>query len=105
MGRITIAVYKPKPGMEKELLAMVKKHLPVLQKENLVTDRKPIVMRAADQSIVEIFEWVSPEAIQAAHTNKNVGKLWEEFGAVCDYSPPVAVQEFHNMFSEFESIN
>ena len=105
MGRITIAIYRPKRGKEKELLKIVEEHLPVLQEQKLVTNRKPIVMKAQDQSIIEVFEWVSAEAIAAAHTNPVVGKLWERFGEACDFEIPVNVKEFQNMFSEFEPVN
>jgi hypothetical protein len=105
MGRITIAVYRPKKGSETALARLVRDHMALLSKENLITAREPVVMKAADGTIIEIFEWKSAEAIQAAHHNVAVGKLWSEFGEVCDYLPPVAVGEFHNMFAEFEAIN
>jgi hypothetical protein len=105
MGRITISVYKAKPGKDDALLKLVHEHLPILKTQHLVTDRRPVVMRAADGSIVEIFEWASRKAIDEAHTNPEVQKLWGRFGEVCDFDIPVNVQEFHNMFSEFEPIN
>jgi hypothetical protein len=105
MGRITIAIYRPKPGNEKQLMELVKVHLSVLQKENLATDRKPMVMRAEDGCIIEVFEWKSAEAIQNAHANPEVQKLWAEFNAVCNYQIPVTVKEFNNLFSEFEPID
>jgi quinol monooxygenase YgiN len=105
MGRITIAIYRPKKGKEQDLLKVVEDHMPVLQRENLITDRKPIVMQAADKSIVEVFEWKSSKAIEEAHHNPEVQKLWERFGNVCEYVKPVDVQEFHNLFSEFTPIN
>jgi hypothetical protein len=103
-SRIVIAVYKPLPGKAKDLEQVVRKHTVILREENLVTDRKPIIMKAQDGSVVEIFEWNSPDAIQSAHTNPVVLKLWEEFNAVCSYQKPSDVQEFHNLFSEFEPI-
>jgi len=105
MGRITIAVYRPIAGKEAELLELIDSHMPILKQEGLITDRKPYVMKAADGTIVEIFEWKSPAAIEAAHKNPQVAKLWERFGAVCEYLPPVKVTEFNNLFSEFEPIN
>lgn len=104
-SRIVIAVYRPNPGKEKELQIVVSKHYSVLLKEKLVTERVPIVMRAKDESIVEVFEWLSPEAITSAHSNPEVLKLWEEFSEVCTYDNPVSVEEFHNLFSEFEPLN
>ncbi len=105
MGRITIAVYRPKPGKEKQLERLVGEHLPVLKEQHLITERKPIVMRAADNAIVEVFEWKSSQAIEQAHTNVAVQQLWARFGEVCDYEVPVNVIEFQSVFSEFESIN
>ena len=105
MGRITIAVYRPKKGKEDALLKLVHEHIPILKDQQLITERKPIVMQAADKTIVEIFEWKSAEAIKQAHTNAAVQDLWNRFNEVCTYDIPVNVKEFSNMFSEFEPIN
>jgi len=61
-------------------------------------------MRAADGTIVEVFEWVSPEAIAGAHHNPAVLALWKRFEAVCSYETPSSLPEFQNMFSHFEPI-
>jgi hypothetical protein len=50
----------------------MKTHLPRLKQEGLVTDRESILMEAADGTIVEVFEWISEEAIQNAHKNPAV---------------------------------
>jgi len=104
MGRFVIVAYTPKPGKEEPLLAAVKKHLDVLAAEDLITDRPGYVMRAADGSIVEVFEWRSAEAIAKAHTNAAVGALWAEFGAACDYTPLAQLKESQQMFAEFDPI-
>lgn len=36
-------------------------------------------------TIIEVFEWRSSEAIQAAHANPAVQALWAEFNEACDY--------------------
>lgn len=102
--RIVIVVYRPHAGKEAALEKLVARHLSVLRTEGLVTARVPVLMKAADGSIVEIFEWLSREAIETAHSNHRVQKLWEEFGKVCTYEKPVNVAEFQNLFSEFEPI-
>jgi hypothetical protein len=61
-------------------------------------------MQAADGTIVEVFEWRSPEAIEDAHRNPAVQALWAEFEAACDYIPVAAVPEAQQLFSEFESL-
>jgi quinol monooxygenase YgiN len=104
MGSISVACYKPRPGCEQALLDLVHNHLPPLRAEGLVTQRTPIVMRAADGTIVEIFEWVSQEAIAGAHKNPAVLDLWKRFEAVCWYETPSNLAEFQNMFGHFEPV-
>lgn len=104
MGRFVIVAYTPKPGKDRELLAAVKKHLAVLSAERLVTDKPGYVMRAADGTIVEVFEWRSAEAIKEAHSNPAVSALWAEFGAACDFTPLTRLPEAHQMFAEFDAV-
>jgi len=104
MGSISIACYKPRTGCEQVLLELVRNHLTPLRGEGLVTERAPIVMRAADGTIVEVFEWVSKEAIARAHENPVVLDLWKKFEAACWYETPSNLAEFQNMFSNFEPI-
>jgi hypothetical protein len=104
MGSISVACYKPRPGCEQALLELVRNHLPPLRAQGLVTDRAPIVMRAANGTIIEIFEWTSQEAIASAHTNSAVLDLWKRFEAVCWYETPANLLEFQNMFAHFESM-
>lgn len=105
MGRVVIVVYRPLKGKEAALEHIVKSHHAVLRQHQFVTSRHPVLMKALDGSIVEVFEWVSQEAIERAHTHPVVGQLWEKFGEVCTYEKPVDVNEFHNLFSEFESVD
>jgi hypothetical protein len=104
MGSISVACYKPKTGCEAALAELVREHLPPLRAEGLVTDRVPVVMRTADGTIVEIFEWVSQEAIAGAHSNPVVLGLWKKFEAVCTYETPASISEFQNMFGHFQPI-
>ncbi len=78
MGRFVIVAYKSKPGMDQQLLAAVTKHIEVLRFEHLVTDKPAYVMRSADNTIVEVFEWRSTEAIHQAHSNPAVQALWAD---------------------------
>ncbi len=104
MGSISVACYKPKPGCADALLQLVRDHLAPLRSEGLVTERASIVMRAKDGTIIEIFEWVSQEAIASAHNNPVVVTLWKRFEAVCSYEIPCKVAEFGTMFAHFEPI-
>lgn len=104
MGSISVACYKPRPGKEEALLELVRGHMAPLRDLNLVTHRQPIVMRAQDGTIVEVFEWVSQEAIAGAHSNPVVLDLWKKFEAVCRYETPSNLPEFQNMFAHFEPV-
>ena len=103
-GVIVIVAYRPKPGKERELLELVRNRVPTLRKENLATDRQPIIMRAPDGTIVEVSEWKSREAIDAAHKNPNVLAMWNKFFAICDCIPLNTLAEANEMFAGFEPI-
>lgn len=104
MGRFVIAAFKPKPGMQQQLLAVVEKHWRVLEAQGLVTERPRYAMQAADGTVLEVFEWRSPEAIERAHHDPAVLGLWAEFEAACDYVPLSALPESEHPFSEFQPL-
>src|SRR5882757_1161928 len=103
-GVCVIVAYRPKPGKEQELLALVRARVPTLRQEGLVTDRTPAIMRAKDGTIIEVSEWKSPEAIDAAHRNPNVLAMWEKFFALCDCVPLNTLAEAGEMFAGFEPV-
>lgn len=100
-----IVAYRPKPGRDAELLEVVRNRVPLLAREGLVTDRLPILMRAGDGTIIEVSEWKSREAIDAAHQNPKVLELWEKFFALCDCVPLQTVPESATMFAGFTPID
>lgn len=104
MARTVIVAYKPKPGQDAALLLAVRMHAGILRAEGLITERPVQAMRAADGTVIEVFEWLSAEAIALAHKNAAVHALWAEFGAACDYLPLATLSEAQQMFAEFESI-
>lgn len=104
MGRFVIAAFKPKPGAEAKLLAVVAKHWAVLREQQLVTDRPRYAMQAEDGTVIEVFEWLSAEAIERAHDNPAVHALWAEFEAACEYVPLATLPESQHPFSEFVAL-
>jgi len=100
-----MACYKPKENKAAALKELMKTHLPRLKQQGLVTDRKSIIMEAADGTIVEVFEWLSEEAIQNAHKNPAVLQMWGEYAEVCDYVPVGSLAEAGNLFTAFEPLN
>jgi len=104
-GVIVIVAYRPKPGKEKALLDLVQSRVPTLRKEGLATDRAPIIMRARDGTIIEVSEWKSQEAIDAAHKNPNVLAMWDKFFEICDCVPLNTLAEAKEMFASFEALD
>ena len=102
--QISIACYKPKEGKEQALQTEVLGHHQVLASQGLVTDRKPISMIAKDGTVIEVFEWKSGKAIEEAHSNPEVLKMWERFNACCDYIPVGQVPEANDLFSGFAPV-
>jgi quinol monooxygenase YgiN len=104
MGLLVIAAYHPKPGKEAELLQLLREHMPILRAQGLITDRLPVVMRSRGGTVLEVFEWRSQEAIDAAHQNPVVQQMWERFGQVCDYRKLSDLAEAAEMFPNFEAV-
>jgi hypothetical protein len=90
--------------MEDALLACMRDHQPVLRGEGLVTERPANVMRAQDGTLLEVFEWQSQAAIDAAHTNPRVLALWQRYAACCDYVTLGDLAEARAMFPGFAPV-
>jgi hypothetical protein len=101
MGKIVIATYKPKAGKEKILDRLVRDHVKVLRNQGLATLRPPMIMKSADGTVVEVFEWISKQAIEEAQKNKDVQEYWAKYKEVCDIIPVSDLIEANTSFSEF----
>ncbi len=103
-GIIAVVAYRPKAGKDEQLLELVRSRVHTLRNERLATDRVPVIMRSRDGTIVEVSEWKSREAIDAAHKNPNVWAMWEKFFALCDCVPLNTLPEAADMFAGFTAI-
>jgi quinol monooxygenase YgiN len=104
MSRFVIAAFKPRPGKQAQLAAVVARHWDVLAAQGLVTHRPRYAMQAGDGTIIEVFEWRSNEAIEQAHRNPAVQALWAEFEEACEYVPLASLDEAGHPFSEFDAL-
>ena len=104
MGDMVIVAYRPKPGCEQTLLDLVRDHVPFLRGLGLATERDPIVMRAQDGILVEVFEW-QKGAIEKAHNMEAVQELWAKYYELCDYIPLSQLPEAQEMFAEFDVVD
>lgn len=101
---MVIVAYRPRAGKEALLLELTRQHLPVLRAQGLATDRPSSVMRAADGTIVEVFEWKSQAAIDSAHANPAVAEMWKRYAEACEYVPLKDLKEAANLFAAFEPL-
>jgi hypothetical protein len=101
---LVIVAYKPKPGKEADLLQLTREHVPLLRSEGLATDRPVVAGRAADGTIVEVFEW-APGGVEKAHANPVVLKLWERYAAACEIVPLSRLDESSTMFASFTPLD
>ena len=77
----TFVTYVPKPGMEAELLALIRKHEPALRAADLVTSAPFTLWKAYDirkerTKYMEYFEWKDGGASDLAHHLPEVMAVW-----------------------------
>ena len=101
---MVIVAYRPRPGKETLLLELTRQHLRVLRAQGLATERPSYAMRSADGTIVEVFEWKSQGAIDSAHTNPVVSRMWQRYAEACEYMPLKNLKEAGDLFAGFEPL-
>lgn len=104
MGKISIAVYRAKPGKDEELKQLIADRMPFMRKLGLVTDRPNITMRARNGEFIDVSEWVDDAAIKRAHETPEVLEMWARFEAYADYLKLDSLEEAHEEFGGFEAI-
>ena len=100
MPDLVIVACRPKPGCEAALARLARDHHPRLAALGLVTDRAPVLMRAADGRLGEVFEW-KDGATERAHDMPEVQALWVEYAEVCTYRPIAELDEATSLFATF----
>jgi hypothetical protein len=100
MGRIVIACFRPLPGKQEQLRELTRTHVQRLRDLGLATDRSGIAMEAENGDVVEVFEWVSPEAIATAHEHPEVLAMWAEYEQCCTYIPVTEVPGAGELFPD-----
>jgi quinol monooxygenase YgiN len=98
---ITMAMYQPHVGKEEQLNDVLKKHIKTLEAENLITSREPIRAVASDGTVIEIFEWKSEQAKDAAHESPVVMKVWNEIMEIAEIKSLSSLEESKHPFPNF----
>ena len=77
-------------------------HVPRLRELGLVTDRGVQLLRAKDDTLLEIFDWRDAAAVETAHSHPLVQALWEEFSTACEFTTLDSLTEASQPFPHFE---
>lgn len=101
---LVIVCYRPRPGAAARLEALCRDHVPALRALGLVTDRPETLMRAADGTVVEVFEWASAAAIELAHHHPDVQALWAALEDVCTQGTLRELTEAAEPFATFTAL-
>jgi len=101
---IVIALYKAKPGCEADLEKLIAQHVPVLKDLELITSRPRLTMKSANDTYMEIIEWVDVDAAEKAHEHPAVAKIWEGMAAVSEFCKLNDLTEATRSFTHFKVV-
>jgi hypothetical protein len=101
MGRIVIACFRPLPGRAAQLRMLTETHVQRLRDLGLATNRPGMAFETGSGEVVEVFEWVSAEAIATAHVHPEVLAMWAEYEECCVYVPVRDIPGADLLFPDF----
>lgn len=104
-GVIAIAAYRPHPGQEAALAALLATHVPTLRGAALVTTRPSILAKSKDGAVIEIFEWESERAKELAHADDVVRALWERLDEISESVSLAELPEAGELFAAFSPLD
>ncbi|HLZ85249.1 MAG TPA: hypothetical protein VKQ54_16920 [Caulobacteraceae bacterium] len=104
-SEVVMALYRPHEGKDSELRSLIAQHVPSLLRLELITDRPPLLLKAADGTYVEIFEWVSGAASRSAHEHPEIAHIWEAMEAVADFTNLDSLEEAQRPFAHFSPVS
>ena len=104
MGQLAFAMYKPKKGKLAELKKLLKDHIPTLRKYELITNKGAFLVQSTDGTLIEIFEWASEAAKDAAHKHPAIMKIWGPMMPICEFPAMENLPEAAKSFPNFKVI-
>lgn len=101
MSIVAIAAYLPVSGQEASFLILLNEHIRTLRELGLISDMAPLYLRSSNDTIIEIFEWISEEAKTGAHENPAVMKIWGQFSTLAAIVTLASLEEAGMPFAAF----
>lgn len=104
-SEVVMALYRPHAGADEALRALIARHMPTLRRLDLLTERESVLLRAANGTYVEIFEWRDEAAARSAHDHAEVGALWDAMAEVADFVSLETLDEAKKPFTHFTPVS
>lgn len=104
MGILVICSYKAKPERGDEAWRLIRSHVSILRRHDLVTGREVSHAAGPDGVFVEIFEWASEEKSRSAPTIHEIGEHWKAMAEVMDFVPLASLPQAQHPFAHFTPI-
>jgi len=83
-----ICTYRVRSDREDDFLALVRGHWPKMRELGLATEDPASIYSGRDPKnrlfVVEIWDWISEDAVARAHSHPEVLALWEPMEAHCE---------------------
>lgn len=98
---LAFAMYKPMAGKSEYLKAILKDHIPTLQKLELITANTAYMLESGDGTIIEVFEWTGDEAKDIAHKHPAVRAIWGKMMDICSFPSMKELPEAERSFPNF----
>lgn len=75
---VVLAVYRVAEKVQPEFFQVIRDKREYFSRAGLMTPRAPILLRSniSREFLIDIFEWASNEAIERAHSDPLVQRLW-----------------------------
>ena len=102
MGHMAVVCYRAQRGAEEALHALCASHYAKLYVLGFVTRRLPVFLAARDGCVVQVLEWKSQDAIEAAGKHAAVLDLRRAYQAVSELVPLSALSEAAEALALFE---
>jgi hypothetical protein len=85
---LALAAYRPRPGQEEALVALLREDVGTLRRRGHVTARPAPLVRTAGGELLVVIEWSTGHAVGDAHEDAEVLEVWRRKDELAEYIAP-----------------
>jgi hypothetical protein len=101
---LTVAVYRPRPGREGEVLPHLRREIATIRERGYFTTRPAAICRSHAGAYLVLTEWATEQSVDAAQADDVVVGLWRRKEQLVAYLAPSEVDGADILFPSFEVI-